>query len=251
MTVLVLLRHTGFADPTEKRKRMELKIQDVMELLQVSESELRRWIRDNRIPVYKIGNQYRFNRAEISDWIVTNNIPVSGKILNFSISRNPVRLTELVRRGGIHHGIEGETIAEVIRGAVEHMVTPSGIEKSAIVSALLQREDLMPTAIGNGIAVPHPRNPLIADAEDERIAICFPRNRLSYKALDGIPIHTLFIVLSATPKRHLEMLSKLSYLCQQEEFVRLLDSGAKSEALDGFIAAKETEWQTGDGSGNA
>ncbi len=230
---------------------MELKIQDVAELLQVSEKELHRWIKENRIPVHKIGHQYRFNKAEISDWIVTNNIPVSGKILNFNISRNPVRLTELIRRGGVHHLIEGGTIADVIRSAVELMATPAGIEKNAIVSALLQREDLMPTAIGGGIAVPHPRNPLIADAEDERIAICFPAKRLEYRALDGVPIHTLFIVLSATPKRHLEMLSKISYLCQQERFVGLLDSGADSESIIGFIADRESEWQAGDGGGNA
>ncbi len=226
---------------------MELKIQDVAELLQVSEKELHRWIKENRIPVHKIGHQYRFNKAEISDWIVTNNIPVSGKILNFNISRNPVRLTELIRRGGVHHSIAGGTISDVIRNAVGIMTTPAGIEKDAIVAALLQREDLMPTAIGGGIAVPHPRNPLIADAEDERIAISFPAKRLEYKALDGIPIHTLFIVLSATPKRHLEMLSKISYLCQQERFVVLLDSGADSESIIGFIAEREREWQSKDG----
>lgn len=226
---------------------MDLKIPDIAELLGVGEEEVRRMIRENRIPFHKIGPQYRFNRAEISDWIVTGNISVSGKILSFAASRKPVRLTELIRRGGMLRAVEGDTVAGVIRNAVDRMDIPAPIDRNALAAALLQREDLMPTAIGRGIAVPHPRNPLIADIEDERITLCFPRKRLPYLALDGYPIHTLFIVLSATPKRHLEILSKIAYLCQQDEFARLLDSGDPDAAILGFIEDCERQWLAGDG----
>lgn len=230
---------------------MDLKIQDISGLLGVSEHEVRRLIREDRIPFHKIGQQFRFNRAEISDWIVINNIPVSGKILNFSISRKPVRLTELIHQGGVIRDVAGETVAEVLKNAVGGMATPPDVDREALVAALLQRENLMPTAIGNGIAVPHPRNPLIADVEEESVTLCIPKKRTPCHALDGLPIHTFFIVLSATPKRHLEILSKIAYLCQQEAFVRLLDSGASEESIIEFIAACERKWLTDDGDADA
>lgn len=59
---------------------MNLKIKDICELLQVSEKTVYRWIKDNKIPTYKINNQYRFNKAEINDWILKNKITVTEKI---------------------------------------------------------------------------------------------------------------------------------------------------------------------------
>ena len=51
---------------------MELKIKDIVDLLQVSEKTVYRWIKDKKIPCYRINHQYRFNRAEINEWILSS-----------------------------------------------------------------------------------------------------------------------------------------------------------------------------------
>ena len=50
---------------------MDLKIKDVAELLNVSETTIRRWLQENKIPAYKLNHQYRFSTAEIEDWVLS------------------------------------------------------------------------------------------------------------------------------------------------------------------------------------
>ena len=56
---------------------MDLKIKEVAELLNVSETTIRRWLADGKIPAYKINHQYRFNRAEIEHWVLGQKLGVN------------------------------------------------------------------------------------------------------------------------------------------------------------------------------
>ena len=221
---------------------MNLKIKDICDLLLVSEKTVYRWIKENKIPAYRINNQYRFNKAEINDWILKNKINVTEKILDLHVTRNPVSLIELIKKGGVLYGVEGNDIKEILTKVIELIDLPSEVSKEAILSSLFEREDLMPTTVGNGLAFPHSRNPILADIEHENVSIIFLKNDLDYNSLDEIPIHTLFIILSANPKRHLEILSKLSFICQQNDFIELLKNRASKITLFQYIENKEMEW---------
>ena len=210
---------------------MNLKIKDICELLQVSEKTVYRWIKDNKIPTYKINNQYRFNKAEINDWILKNKITVTEKILEMGITKTSVLLIELIKRGGIYYSIQADDIKEALTEAVDSMKIPEEVSKESVLTLLLEREELMPTTVGKGLAFPHSRNPILADIENESVSVIFLKNEMNYQSLDGIPIHTLFIILSANPKRHLEILSKLSFICQQNEFQQLLKKRAQKEKI--------------------
>ena len=50
---------------------MDLKIGDVAELLQVSEKTIRRWLAEEKIPSYRINDQYRFSLMEIENWMMS------------------------------------------------------------------------------------------------------------------------------------------------------------------------------------
>jgi PTS system nitrogen regulatory IIA component len=222
---------------------MELKIKDLMDLLQVTEKTIYRWIQDNKIPAYKINHQYRFNKAEINEWILNNKVTVSSKVLDLNLSKAPASLADLLKRGGVFSGIKGSSAKEIISDAVEEINVPPEITRQALLSSLIEREEMMPTSIGKGIAIPHARNPIITDLNHESISICYLEKAVDYGAIDNLPVHTVFIVLSANPRRHLEMLAKLLYLCQQEEFMdRLVKRSSPAEIMS-FIEAKEKDWK--------
>ena len=221
---------------------MELNIKDITELLQVPERTVIKWIESGSLPAYRINNQYRFNRSEVNDWILKNDHRTSSKILDLSGDRKPVSLVELLTRGGVFHRVPGGTVTEVIRNIAGMIPLPAGLDRDAVVLSLIEREELMPTAIGEGMAIPHPRNPIISDMEGESITIGFLEHSIDYQAIDGQPVQTLFVVLSANPARHLEILSKISFLCHQQEFKDLLASRAAREDVVAYIALKEQEW---------
>ncbi len=225
---------------------MNLKLKDLAELLQLPEKTVKSWADQGKIPSYKIGGQYRFSESEINEWIINNklkdNLNLSEKIIELSAGKLHVSLTGFLNNGGIYYGVEGNSVNEIIKNCVNRMAIPETVHRSLLLESLLERESMMPTAIGRGVAIPHPRNPIITDIENESLSICFLVNEIDYGALDGENVHTLFIVLSANPKRHLEMLSKISFLCQSEEFMNLLKSRGASNVITSFLRKKDIEW---------
>ena len=228
---------------TQNRTYMELKIKDIVNLLQVSEKTVYRWIKDKKIPCYRINHQYHFNRSEINEWILSNKIELSPNLLNISPSSGPVNFYELLKSGGVYNNIPGKTVKEILQNVIDIIPTPSNLSKEEILSALLSRQEMMTTAIGKGIAIPHPRNPIISNTEDVIVSICYLQNPTDFQALDKLPVHTLFIVLANNPRRHLEVLSKISFLCQSEQFIELLGRKAQKDEILNFVKSKELEWR--------
>jgi PTS system nitrogen regulatory IIA component len=222
---------------------MELKIRDIVDLLQVSEKTVYRWIKDNKIPCYRINHQYRFNRTEINEWILSNKIELSSSLINIAISEEQDNLTKLIERGGIIPGVQGENVPDVLRNAVQAINTPPNKSKEVILNALLSREELMPTAIGKGIAIPHPRNPIITDISSASVSICYLEKPVDFGSLDNLPVKTLFILITASPKMHLAILSKISYLCSNETFLTMLNEQVPEERLMEYVRLKELDWQ--------
>lgn len=228
---------------------MNLKMKDLVELLQMPEKTIKTWVEQGKIPSYKIGGQYRFSESEINEWIINNklkdNLNVSEKIIDLSAGKLHVSLTGFLENGGIYYGIDGNDVSEIINNCVSRIKIPDTVHRNVLVESLLERESMMPTALGRGIAIPHPRNPIITDIENESLSICFLTNEIDYGALDGKDVHTLFIVLSANPKRHLEMLSKISFICQDAEFMNLLKSRGDTNSISEYLKRKDLEWIKG------
>ena len=222
---------------------MNLKIKDIVDLLEVSEKTVYRWIKEKKIPCYRINHQYRFSRAEINEWILSNKIELSSSLIHLAETNNPDSFANLLEKGGIYSHIMGENVKEVLTSAIDKIYTPSNIAKEEVLSALLSREELMPTAIGKGIAIPHPRNPVVTEVQNASVAICYLQNPISFDALDDELVHTLFILLTASPRMHLEVLSKISYLCQNEIFLSMLKNKTEKERILEFVRTKELEWQ--------
>jgi PTS system nitrogen regulatory IIA component len=131
--------------------------------------------------------------------------------------------------------LPGRTFAEVFRAALEVFDLPSEADKELIYDLLVSREALMTTAIGDGLAIPHLRVPLVANVPRPTLGIFFTAEPLEMGALDGKPVHTLFVLLSLTPKQHLELLARLAFIFRQPGFVELLRVRAKAEAICEWI----------------
>ena len=222
---------------------MDLKMKDIIDLFDVPEKTILQWINDKKMPSYKIKNQYYFNKAEVNEWILRNNIAVSEKILDLALTNRPVSLIDLIKKGDVHYGIKGTTVREVIDDVVNTIPIPKSTDKDTVRASLLQREEMMTTAVGKGIALPHPRNPIISDIDEESVSICFLKNPIDYGALDGEPVRVLFIIISSNAKRHLEILSKISFLCKQDDFLKTLKDKPQKEVFLYYIERVEKEWR--------
>ena len=154
---------------------MQLTIHDVATFLKVSERTLYRWIKQGAIPVYQINGQYRFNRAELIEWTTAKKINISTEMLqeNETESSPLPALTEVLNRGGIYYRVEGHDKESVFRSLISILRLPEQLDTNLLLEILLARESLASTGIGDGIAIPHARNPIILNIPYSMLGLFF------------------------------------------------------------------------------
>lgn len=227
---------------------MELTVRDSARMLNVSEKTIYRWVKQGKLPAYRVNEQYRFNRAELLEWATSQRINVSAQIfVEPHNGSGPTRLVDSLRAGGIHYRVGGKDKIEVLRAVVELMPLPEKVDRPFVLQVLLARESLGSTAVGNGIALPHVRNPVVMHVSRPMVTLGFLEHPVEFGALDGLLVHTLFTMLSPTVRAHLHMLARLSYALQQPAFADVIrrqgsreEILAACEAVDGSISQPDT-----------
>lgn len=141
----------------------------------------------------------------------------------------------MIRAGGVFYNVSGGKPEEVFADAVSQVTLPPGVDREVLLTGLCEREKLMTTSIGHGIAIPHPRTPMVADEGHERIYVCYLDRAISFDAMDGKPVYVLFLILASNPQSHLKVLSRLSWLLQQESFRDSLRKKPDTDELIGII----------------
>jgi PTS system nitrogen regulatory IIA component len=147
-------------------------------------------------------------------------------------------LYRAVNRGGIIYDVEGTTKEEVIRNTMREIAEPLSLDAEVIGDLLLDREALQPTALSNGLAIPHTRDFLL-DAHYDVVTIAFLKTPIDYGALDGKPVHTLFFLFASDDKKHLHLLAKIAHLSSQKGSVDLFHKRPSKEYLLEYIKTWE------------
>ncbi|MDR2479945.1 MAG: PTS sugar transporter subunit IIA [Treponema sp.] len=154
-------------------------------------------------------------------------------------------LAALIERGGMYSNVSGGNPREALAALVNLLPAFPGHEKNCLLQAVLEREALMSTGIGKGIALPHPRIPLLGEQDAPFVAAAFLLEPVDWNTPDGSKVHTLFLIVSSSAKQHLNTLSKINFLCQQENFYSLIAARASKEELIAAIRKAETAWEAG------
>jgi len=232
---------------------MKLTVRDAAQLLKVTEKTIYRWIRQGNIPAYQISDQYRFNRAELLEWATSRKINVSPEIFAEPEGGEapPPSLSEALREGGVHYRVSGKDKAEVLRAAVEMMKLPEEVDREFLYQVLLAREALGSTGIGEGIAIPHVRNPIVLHLSRPMVMLCFLEHPVNFGALDGQPVSALFFLISPTVRAHLYLLSRLGFALRDPAFKNAVLHQASREQILEAITRVEGSMKGASGGGDA
>lgn len=220
---------------------MQLGVRDVARILNVSEKSIYRWIQDGQLPAYKVNDQYRFNRSELLEWANARKINVSAEIFSEPDTSTEIMpsLADGIAAGGIFYRLEGIDKESALKSVVGVMRLPADVDRSFLLQVLLARESMASTGIGDGIAIPHVRNPIVLAVHQPAICLCFLERPVEFGALDGQPVHTLFTLVSPTVRVHLYMLSRLAFALQQAGFREAVRRQAPREEI--LSALREAE----------
>ena len=218
---------------------MKLSASDAADLFDVDESTVYRWIEERGLPAERIAGRTLLNRAALLEWATENQVAISARVFRPAES-GAEKLPSFARAlaaGGVHHAVPGTTREDVLRGAVDRLPLPEGSDAEDLLAVLLARETSFSTAIGNGIAIPHVRMPVVLDVDEAIVSLSFLERPVDFGAADGKPVTTLFTMVTPTVHGHLHLLAALAYLLRDEAFL----AGVKAAAPAEVMLARATE----------
>lgn len=203
---------------------MKLTVREAARVLSVSESEIYRWVDDGEIPCHVVNHQPLFSRAELLEWATAHRMPLSSEL--FDDGDAPSSLAGAIERGGVHDHVAGTDRDSVLRAVVAALPIADPGERDLVLSIMLAREREASTGIGEGVAIPHVRAPLVFAGAPAAIAACYLEHRVPFDAIDGQPVHVVFAMMTPTIRVHLQLLSRLSLALHDAAFKDALASHA-------------------------
>ncbi|MEX0876336.1 MAG: cation:proton antiporter, partial [Phycisphaerales bacterium] len=121
---------------------------------------------------------------------------------------------------------------EIIAALSEKLAVPGTLEAEAIEHAVWQRERVMSSGVGDGIAIPHAR---IKGLEAPVVAIATLKHEVDFDARDGIPARVVVLILTSPnqAKEHLDLLASIVRTLSQGNRV---ERAAEAESWTQFLA---------------
>ena len=121
------------------------------------------------------------------------------------------------------------------------MKLPEEVDREFLYQVLLAREALGSTGIGDGIAIPHVRNPIVLHLSRPLVALCFLENPVDFGAIDKQPVTTLFTLVSPTVRAHLHILSRLGYVLRHPEVRAAITQQASRDEIMAALEKAEAQ----------
>jgi PTS system nitrogen regulatory IIA component len=222
---------------------VQLTIRQATQYLGVTEDTVHRWIKERGLPAHRVNERLHLNAIELWEWATENGVQVSRDLLDRERERpeSTPPLVTMLEAGGIHHDVPGEDKAAVLREVVARLPLPGEVERDFVVAVLEAREAMGSTGIGDGIAIPHVRNPILLQVGEPSVTLCLLRRPVDFDAIDGEPVHALFTVISSTVPTHLKILARMGFALHDDTLRALLRSRAPAPAILARIGEIETK----------
>jgi PTS system nitrogen regulatory IIA component len=206
-----------------------LSVRDVAEIMKVSENTIHQWIESRALPASQVNGECRFHKVQLLEWATANQIEIPATA--FRTATAPTRLDEALVRGGILRNISGGDKATILRAILPQLPLSEEDDRQALLAMLLARESLGSTGIGDGIALPHPKNPIVQPNAAPAITLCFLAQPVDWAAANRQPVNALFVLLCPKVRVHLHLISRLVSALRDPTFRDLVRRQAPDEEI--------------------
>ena len=230
---------------------MENETMDLEQLASYLQRDLRevsKLANRGHLPGKKIGGEWRFASSDIHYWIETQLPDFSEAQLEAlerrgsEVDAEPLILSMLTE-STIAVPLAATTKASVQRELVNLAEQSWQIyDTDALLTAIKARDEIFSTALGNGVAIPHPHRPLSPKAQGEAV-IAFARTSsgIPFGAPDGGLTDLFFLVSCRGADTHLRVLARLSRMILRPGFLDALRETATSADALQLIERTERE----------
>ena len=220
-------------------------LEEIAEYLQVSEKSVLRMAQSGKIPAAKVASQWRFMRSVVDDWLMAQmEIP--------SVRSAPTRreqpklplLTELIPPALMNLAVTPDNKENVLKQLVQPLRTARVLRQNRrFLDSVLERERLVSTAIGHGIAIPHPRRPLPGIFKEPLVALGVCREGTDFEALDHQRTYVFFLLCAPSEDVQLRVLARVIELGRHLAAIESVKRAPTPEAVTDILRNAEAYFE--------
>jgi excisionase family DNA binding protein len=198
---------------------------EMADYLKVAKRSLLRMAERGDIPATKVASQWQFMRSLVDDWLITQMKTLSDRELKNLIESEhlPVPFSALLRPELVRLDIEDSGVRRILEQLVEPLSREKLLEDpQGFVEMLVEREEMVSTAIFPGIAVPHSRKPEECPVKVPRIVVGVSRSGADFNSLDGEPTHLFCLICANQVLLHLKIIAELALMFRQTDLIEAI-----------------------------
>lgn len=220
-------------------------IKEVSKYLKMNERTVYKLIQGGQIPATKLGKQWRLNKEQLNEWLgfQVAELPTEDLVhLERDHKESVIKITPLLKEENIVFNFYAQSKTQVIQKLVDVIIknnklTPTEGEK--LTQAIMERERLCSTAVGEGVAIPHPRDVVITDIKRPLLSAGVCRNGMDFESIDGKPTHLVFLLSAPRSDIHLKLMARLSRLLRDKVFRYKLVNSQVFKEFKQLVKSKE------------
>ncbi len=150
-------------------------------------------------------------------------------------------VTDLIGVEGIETALPANTKASVLRELVG-LAERTGLlyDPEGLLEALKQREEMCSTALPNGVAIPHPRQPMPYVSAEPLICTARSTRGIPFGSSYGGLTSLFFLICGHDDRHHLRVLARLMRILDPETIAQLMETEPRDEFLQVLIDKEET-----------
>jgi PTS system nitrogen regulatory IIA component len=222
-------------------------LEDFAKYVGMDAREVRRLAERGKLPAQKIGGEYRFNRARVTEWLQQEMPSLDHRQLvtleqslsqeaDSSLDIGDMLVTSLIGLEGVDPFLPAKTKASVLRELVK-LAERTGLlyDAEGLLDALEQREVMCSTALPNGVAVPHPRQPMPYVSAEPLICVARLPKGIGFGAADRKLTQLFILVCCHQDHQHLRVLARLMRLLDPLTICALYEAETSAEMLQALI----------------
>ncbi len=215
-----------------------MSLDDFAKYVGMDAREVRRLADRGKLPGQKIGGEWRFNRARVTEWL-QQEMPsldesrLRGLEAAMRDEEDSGRVvTELIGLEGVEPSLPANTRDSVLRELVL-LAERTGLlyDADGLLDALQQREAMGSTALPNDVAVPHPRQPMPYVSAEPLIALARVPRGIAFGSPSGGLTHLFFLVCCHEDRHHLRALARLMRILDADTIDALMHAETREDLL--------------------
>ena len=155
-----------------------------------------------------------------------------------------MKISDILEEKLVVSNLAGSTKDEIINTMIELVSqSPKVLDKEKVRVAIIEREKIMSTGVGNGFAIPHGKTDAVADIV---AAFGVTAQPIDYQSLDEKPVRLVFLLVGKDNLvgPHIKLLSRISRLMNKENFRnKLLETKTPHDIIETFKEEEATYFE--------